>query len=132
MARAKANLDWLAKAQKSLNGDPAYRKLGSTDVKLGFEIGEAAKVVTFEAFEITDVADVDAPDLRDADIVIRMSPKDWNAYLRKRKAGKGPTLLSLDLESHVIQAANPLKRLMLERFSTSLQAFIDKGAQLAA
>ena len=95
MAKAKPNLDWLTKAQRQLNRDSEFRKLGSTDLKLGLLIGDDARLVTFEAFEIADVRDLDPQDVRDADLVINMSPKDWNAYLRKRKAGKAPSIMSV-------------------------------------
>lgn len=132
MAKAKANLDWLSAAQEALNGDFAYRKLGSTDVTLGLSIGDQARLVTFAAFEIASIIEVSAMDLRDADIVLEMSAKDWNAYLRQRAKGKGPSLLTLDLDARVITGRSPLDRLKLERYNLSLQAFIDKGAELAA
>ncbi len=132
MAKTKANLDWLSAAQEALHGDLAYRKLGSTDVTLGLSIGDQARLVTFEAFEIASIAEVSAIGLRDADIVLEMSARDWNAYLRKRAKGKGPSLLTLDLDARVITGRSPLDRLKLERYNLSLQAFIDKGAELAA
>ena len=132
MAKAKANLDWLSKAQRQLNKDSAFRKLGSTDLKLGLLIGDDARLITFEAFEISTVEELDSNDLRDADLVINMLPRDWNSYLRKRKTGKAPTLLSIDLNSPVVYAQTPLKRLMLERYNLSIQMFIDRGAKLAA
>ena len=132
MARAKANFSWLEAAQRHRNDDSAFRKLGSTDMKLGLVIGDEARLVVFEAFEISQIGDLDPHDVRDVDLVIRMTPRDWNAYLKKRAQGKGPTLLSLDLDSPVVYARNPLKRLLFERFNLSLQMFIDSGARLAA
>ena len=134
MPRATPRLDWLDAARHELNADPAFRKLGSTDVRLALAIGDVAKLVSFEAFEIAAVEDLEEADLRDADLVIRMSPKDWNAYLRKRARGAGPSLLTLDLETPggIVGAANPLKKLLFERYNRSLQAFVDRGARLAA
>ncbi len=132
MAKAKANLEWLNAAREALNEDIGYRKLGSTDVTLGLSIGDEARLVVFEAFEIADIIEVSEMDLRDADIVLEMSVKDWNAYLRQRAKGKGRSLLSLDLDARVIAGRSPLDRLKLERYNLSLQAFIDKGAELAA
>ncbi|MCZ6854133.1 MAG: hypothetical protein O7G86_09465 [Gammaproteobacteria bacterium] len=132
MATVKANLDWLSAAQEALNGDSAFRKLGSTDITLGLSIGDEARLVTFEAFEIASISEISAMDLRDADIVLEMSVKNWNAYLRKRAKGKGPSLLTLDLDQRVITPRSPIDRLKLERYNLSLQAFIDKGAELAA
>ena len=131
MAKTKANLDWLSAAQEALQEDSAYRKLGSTDVTLGLSIGDQARLVTFEAFEVSKIEEISNMDLRDADIVLKMSVKDWNAYLRQRAKGKGPSLLTLDLDRQVIVGRSALDRLKLERYNLSLQAFIDKGAELA-
>ena len=130
MARAKPQLGWLDDARTELNQDSAYRKLGSTDVLLGLSLGDETRLVTFEAFEVGEItADVD---LRDADLVVAMEPRAWNAYLRKRARGKGPTLLTLDLDEGVVGAASPLARVKLERYNLSIQAFIDAGARLCA
>ena len=129
MARAKPKLDWLEAAQAEVNGDPAFRKLGSTDLVLGLALGEETRLVRFEAFEVTGIeSDVD---LRDASLVLRMSPRDWNAYLKQRAAGRGPSLLTLDLEDDVFEAPSPLGRQLLPRYNLSLQAFIDTGARLS-
>ena len=130
MARAVPNLDWLPVVQAQLNADSAYRRLGSVDMRLGLAIGTTATIVTFEAFEIAGIDTVAAEDLRDADVIIEMSPRDWNAYLRKRKKGSGPSLLSLDLDTPggVLKSGDPVKRIKFERYNLSLQAFLDAGA----
>jgi hypothetical protein len=130
MARAKPNLGWLPAAMKTLNKDPGFRKLGSTDMTLGLRLGEEVRLVKFEAFEVAEI--VEDGDLRDAELILSMTPKDWNAYLRQRARGKGPSLLNLDLDKGVFEAASPLDRMMLPRYNLSLQAFIDTGARLAA
>ena len=130
MARAKPKLDWLDAARTELNEDPGFRKLGSTDLVLGLALGDEVRLIRFEAFEVTEI--FEDGDLRDADLVLNMSPKDWNAYLRQRAKGKGPTLTVLDLENRVFESSNPLVKLLLPRYNLSLQAFIDTGARLAA
>ncbi len=132
MAKAKPHLDWLPAARDALNADPGFRKLGSADFSLGLVLGDRARLVTFEAFEISAVAEADPADLRDADLVLEMTPRDWNAYLRQRARGKGETLLSLDVERRLVRARDPLKRLLFERYNRSIQALIDCGAALAA
>ncbi len=142
MPKAQPNLDWLNAAGEQLNEDPGYRKLGSTDLTLGLAIGEECRLVVFEAFEISAVREIDDTDLRDADIVIRMSAKDWNAYLRNRKEGnrkkgnrqkgRAATLLALDVDKAIVTGADPLKRNKLARYNLSIQAFLDAGAALAA
>ncbi len=131
MSRAKPQLDWLAEAREALNADPAFRRLGSADFRLGLALGDQVRIVSFEAFQIADIIEGDANDLRDADLVIRMTPRDWNAYLRKRARGKGPSLLAMDVSERLVQARNPLQRLMLERYNRTIQALLDKGAALS-
>ena len=131
MAKAKANLGWLEDARSAVNASADYRRLGTTDVVLGLAIGDEARLVKFEAFEVADISAIAAQDLRDADIVIEMTAKDWNAYLRQRGKGKGSSLLTMDLDAGVVNSASPLQRLKLERYNLSLQMFIDTGARLA-
>lgn len=129
MARARPKLDWLEAAREAVNQDAEFRKLGSTDVVLGLALGDETRLVRFEAFEVAGIeADVD---LRDASLVLRMNPRDWNAYLKQRARGRGPSLLTLDLVEGVFEAPNPLARQLLPRYNLSLQAFIDTGARLA-
>jgi len=130
MARAKPRLEWLDEAKSVLNQDPGFRKLGSTDLVLGLALGDEIRLVVFEAFEISEI--LEGGDLRDASLVLEMTPKDWNAYLRQRAKGKGPSLLTLDLEQRVFSASSPLTRNLLPRYNLSIQAFVDAGARLAA
>ncbi|MCY3811341.1 MAG: hypothetical protein OXH15_06060 [Gammaproteobacteria bacterium] len=126
-----AQLDWLPGAQAALNDDPAFRKLGSTDLVLGLKSGRAVRRVVFEAFEIASVDETDEAVLRDCEIVIEMTPREWTNYLRRRAKGTGPTLMSLDLDRDIVRAANPLDQLKFDRYHLSLQALVDQGAQLA-
>jgi len=126
-----AQLDWLPGAQAALNDDPAFRRLGSTDLVLGLKSGRAVRRVVFEAFEIASVDETDEAALRDCEIVIEMTPREWTNYLRRRAKGTGPTLVSLDLDRDIVSAANPLDQLKFDRYHLSLQALVDQGARLA-
>ena len=125
-----AQLDWLEAAAEALNAAPAFRQLGSTDLVLGLKAGRVVRVVTFEAFAIVGVADAGESNLRDCDIVIAMSPREWTNYLRRRAKGGGPSLVALDSERGIVAAADPLQRLKFERYHLTLQALIDQGAAL--
>lgn len=130
---AEAAIDrfaWLEPAREALNADPAFRKLGSADFRLGLAAGDCARIVTFSAFEVAAIEAVDSADLHDADLVIEMSPADWEAYLTQRAAGQGQSLLSLDLELGVVSARTPLEHLLLERYNRTIQALLDCGARL--
>ena len=127
-----AQLDWVAPAAAALNADAAFRRLGSTDLMLGLESGRAACVVVFEAFAVGDVEEADAARLRDCDIVLAMTPRQWTDYLRRRAAGGGPSLVALDAGRAIVRAPNPLARLKFERYHLTLQALVDRGAAIAA
>lgn len=127
-----AQLDWLPTAQAALNEDPAFRKLGSTDLVLGLKSGRAVRRVVFEAFEIASVDETDETALRDCDLVIEMTPREWTNYLRRRAKGTGPTLVSLNLDRDIVRSSNPLDGLKFDRYHLSLQALVDQGAQSVA
>ena len=127
-----AQLDWLPDARTALNEDPAFRKLGSTDLVLGLKSGRVVRKVVCEAFEITSVDETPEAALRDCELTIEMAPREWTNYLRRRAKGTGPTLQSLDLDRAIVQAANPLDRLKFDRYHLSLQALVDEGARLVA
>ena len=125
-------LDWLEGARQAVNDDPAYRKLGSADVVIGFKAGKTLRKVTLEAFEVGAIEVIGEDDLRDVELVIDMPPRDWTNYLKRRKKGTGPSLLSLDTDRDVVTSRNVLDKMKFERYHLSIQALVDKGAELAA
>ena len=127
-----AQLDWLTGARDALNESPAFRKLGSTDLVLGLKSGRTVRKVVFEAFEIASIQETDESALRDCELIIEMTPREWTNYLRRRAKGSGPSLVSLDLDKNIVRAANPLLKLKFDRYHLSLQALVDQGAELAA
>ena len=127
-----AQLDWLEDAKQAVNADPAYRRLGSADVVIGFKAGKTIRKVTLEAFEIGSIEPIEEDDLRDVELVIDMPARDWTNYLKRRGKGAGPSLLSLDLDRDIVRAPNVLDKVKFERYHLSIQALVDKGAELAA
>ena len=125
-------LDWLEGARQAVSDDPAYRKLGSADVVIGFKAGKTLRKVTLEAFEVGAIEVIGEDDLRDVELVIDMPPRDWTNYLKRRKKGTGPSLLSLDTDRDVVTSRNVLDKMKFERYHLSIQALVDKGAELAA
>lgn len=123
-----AQLDWLEETAAELNEDPEFRKLGSTDLVLGLKAGRVVRIVVFEAFGIARIEDADEGALRDCEVVIEMAPREWTNYLRRRAAGKGPSLLALDMDREIVRAPDPLQRLKFERYHLTLQALVDRGA----
>jgi len=123
---------WLKTAQNAINGDPAFRALGSVDVEMGIKVGSAAFLVTFGGFTCHDVRKIKVAQLRDADFVVEMSQDGWDSFLEGRTTGTGATLAELDNVDGVVKAINPRKKLDFLRYHLSVQAFIDAGARAEA
>ena len=64
-----AALDWLGKAQKRVNRDPAFKSLGTADIDLALKAGKTIRRVIFSAFEVVRIEDGDATTLVDVDVV---------------------------------------------------------------
>ena len=128
------NLPLLEKTRDAVNADRDFRKLGTTDARVGIKAGESAFLVDFEAFECAAVAAIDLDALRDADFYLELSPDAWQSYLAGRLAGTAPSLVSLDVDTPdgIVRGTNPLKTLKFERYHLTLQSFFDTGARLAA
>ncbi len=131
---AVLNLSLLEKTREAVNADKGYRKLGTTDARLGLKVGEVAFLVDFVAFECVAVAMVELDALRDADFYLELTPDAWKSYLAGRRAGTAPTLISLDVDTPdgIVKGTDPLKTLKFERYHLTLQSFFDIGARLAA
>ena len=127
-----AQLDWVEPAGIAVNQDPGFRRLGSTDLVLGLKSGRAVRVVAFEAFEVASVGVANEATLRDCDVVIEMTPRQWTDYLARRARGTGPSLVSLDLDRGIVRAGDPLLRLKFDRYHLSIQALCDAGARIEA
>ena len=86
--------------------------------------------MVFEAFGVAGVSTADAAALRDCEVTMEMTPRDWTRYLRLRAKSAGPSLVALDCERGIVQAPGPLERLKFERYHLSLQALVDHGAAI--
>jgi hypothetical protein len=128
------DLALLKGARDAVNADPTFRQLGTCDVRMGIKAGESAFLVDFVAFECAGIEQIDVDALRDADFFLELSALEWRTYFVGRRSGSAPTLVSLDVETPdgVVKGTDPLKTLKFERYHLTLQAFLDKGAELAA
>ena len=125
-----AVFDWMANARTKANKDPAFRSLGSADATVYFQSGKHGRRVEFQSFEVASVSEADVDSIKNEDILITMSTREWNSYLYRRRLGRAPSLLGLDAEKHdVVQTKNTIARLQFERISRSIQAFVDYGAR---
>ena len=127
-----AQLDWVNPASEAVNQDPGFRKLGSADLVVGLKSGKAVRIVAFEAFEVASVDTADEAALRDCELVIEMTPRQWTDYLTRRARGVAPSLVSLDLDRGIVRAPDPMHRLKFDRYHLSIQALCDAGARIEA
>jgi hypothetical protein len=130
---APIDLKLLERARTAINADAEFRRLGTSDVRMGIKAGDDAFIVDFVAFECAAVTSIDRDALRDADFYLELTPDAWREYLAGRANGTAPSLVSLDVDSPngIVKGSDPLKTLKFERYHLTLQRFLDKGAQLA-
>ena len=122
--------DSLQRAKRSVNRQGEFRKLGSAELIIDFNIGNMHHTVEVDAFSVGQIREVsDESELRNVGSKVRMTQKQWNFYLRRRKSGKLPTLVAFNLENDVLEFATPLDRLHFLRVHKTVQAFVDAWAR---
>ncbi len=126
-----AQLDWMENAAAKVNADSEFRKLGTADLEVAFRAGKVSRVVRFEAFEVAEVRDIDEADLRDVELLVDMSAREWTNYLKRRAKGNGPSMMGLETANGIMHGLNPLSELKFHRYHRTLQAFVDAGARIA-
>ena len=132
MSAESFSTDWFMHARTAVNADPAFRKRGSIDVKMGVKVGSRCVLVTFAGFSCHGVAELAPTDTRDADFMVEMTVPQWQRFLEGRRSAQGRTLAQIDVTDNVVHALTPRKKLEFLRFHTSLQAFFDAGVQASA
>lgn len=125
-----AVLDSMQRAKRSVNRQRDFRKLGSAEILVDFNIGSTHNIVQFDAFSVGQIHQTsDESELRNIGSRVRATQKQWNFYLRRRKSGKISTLVGFNLDSQVLDFATPLDRLHFLRVHKTIQAFVDAWAR---
>lgn len=130
------SVEWFQAVADVVNADPNYRHLGTCDANVGIAIGDRMFEVDFEAYDVTDVKELQASTPRDLDFTLVMPYERWQEMLTNIKqhgrAEEQMTLNSLDLEyeDEFAQADDYYRRDKFYRFNQSLQAFFDASAQI--
>lgn len=122
------NLKTLKDAMKRVNEDAAFRRRGTCDAVMGIKSGSKCYAVTFEAFEVSGVREIDQDGLVDVDFYIDMKKKDWDEFLAGLKSGKAPGLNELDLEQRVVKGEDEGRRLAFLRYHSTFQHFFEAAA----
>ncbi len=132
------SVEWFQALQELVNKDEAFRRLGNIDAVMGVKVGARVFVITFEAFECTEVKEGTEYDLIDADFFLEMSVEQWQDLVSNTKENDGAdlshTLNTLDLmiEGGISDNAtgDQLRADIFFRVNESLQRFFDSSARL--
>jgi len=132
------SIEWFQAIKILVNDDPEFRRLGSIDATMGVKVGAKVFVVTFEAFECTNVREGTEFDLIDLDFFLEMTEEDWTDLIRNTKENGGADL-SHTLNTLDLMAADGLSNNatgdqfradIFFRVNQSLQHFFDSSAKL--
>ncbi|MDZ4278141.1 MAG: hypothetical protein U1B78_03270 [Dehalococcoidia bacterium] len=130
------SVEWFDSVRTLVNGDEAYRRLGTVDTRVGVKVGDQLFELTFEAFECIGSHEIGENDLRDVDFWLEQSPDQWKEMLENIKqhgsADLQHTLNTLDLtmEDGFARSYDGYRRDAFYRFNQSLQHFFDSSAQI--
>ena len=132
------SVEWFQALQEMVNADPDFRRLGSIDIGMGVKVGSRVFIITFEAFECSDVREGTEYDLIDLDFFLEMSEADWQDLMRNTKENGGAdlshTLNTLDLMAQDGISKNAtgdqFRADLFFQVNQSLQHFFDSSAKL--
>ena len=130
------SVEWFQAVADLVNQDEEYRKLGTCDAKVGIKVGDQFFAITFEAFEVTQVEQIDDPVAADVDFTLVLPPEKWREMIENIKqnghADLHHTLNSIDLATpeEFAQADDYYRRDLFYRFNQSFQHFFDSSAKI--
>ena len=132
------SVDWFQALQQLVNADPEFRHIGSIDASMGVKVGPKIFVITFEAFECSEVREGSEDELLDLDFVLELSEADWKDLVQNTKENDGAdlrhTLNTLDLTKEGglsnNAAGDQFRADIFFRVNQSLQHFFDLSAKL--
>ena len=132
------SVEWFQRLQEMVNNDPEFRRIGSVDASMGVKVGDRVFVITFEAFECSEVKEGTEYDLIDADFFLEMRVDEWHDLVTNTKENDGAdlrhTLNTLDLmiDGGISKNAtgDQFRADIFFRVNQSLQHFFDSSAKL--
>ena len=132
------SVEWFQALQELVNSDEEFRRLGNVDAIMGVKVGDRVYVITFEAFECTEVREGTEYDLIDADFFLEMTVEQWQDLVANTRENNGADLnhtlntLDLTIEGGISDNAtgDQLRADIFFRVNQSLQHFFDSSASL--
>ncbi|PWB43817.1 MAG: hypothetical protein C3F10_10310 [Dehalococcoidia bacterium] len=129
-------MEWFKTAADLLNKSDSFKRLGTCDSAMGVQVDNKYYEIDFEAFEISDVKEIDARRAEELDFVLVQSLDGWKAMLDDIKAhGRATheyTLNSLDLRSseEFARGKDYHRRDAFYRFNQTFQEYFDISAKM--
>jgi len=132
------SVEWFQALQELVNSDEEFRRLGNVDAIMGVKVGDRVYVITFEAFQCTEVREGTEYDLIDADFFLEMTVEQWQDLVANTRENNGADLnhtlntLDLTIEGGISDNAtgDQLRADIFFRVNQSLQHFFDSSAKL--
>ena len=132
------SVEWFKAISAIVNDDPGYNHIGTCDATVGVRIPDLEKnyLLTFEAFEVSDVREVTPAEAEDTDFWLEMPYARWKEMLENIKAnGKADlhhTLNTIDIEipEGFARSNDGYRRDAFYRFNQSFQYLFDASAQI--
>ena len=128
------SVEWFETVKDAANADPAFRSLGTAEAQVGVKVGEQVYVLDFEAFECSNVAQVEEHMLVDVDFYLDMAPEAWRSLLTNVRENDGAdsehTFNTLDVENGIVESSNPYGMNSFPRYHLTVQRFFDVSSQV--
>lgn len=130
------SVEWFNTIKDMVNNDPAFRQLGTVDSVIGVKVGNKIYELTFEAFECTNVREVNENALRDMDFWLEQPYDKWQEMLQNIKthgaADLQHTLNTIDLSmpDGFARSHDGYRRDAFYRFNQSIQDFFNASAKI--
>jgi hypothetical protein len=132
------SVEWFNAIREIVNNDPEYKHIGTADAAVGIKIPDLEKsyLLTFEAFEVSDVREVPAAEAENTDFWLEMPYMKWKEMIenikRNGKADLHHTLNTLDIEDPdgLARSHDGYRRDLFYRFNQTFQYFFDVSARV--
>ena len=130
------SVDYFRALADLLNASDSFRRLGTCDSEIGVEVDGRFFEIDFEAFEVTNIREIDAARAEELDFYLSQPLDDWKAMLQDIKTnGRAThdfTLNSLDLrsETEFARGKDYHRRDAFYRFNQTFQEYFDMAAKV--
>lgn len=129
------SVEWFKTAADQLNESDSFKRLGTCDCDMGVQVDDNFYEISFEAFEVKDVKEIDAARADTLDFTLVQPYEEWKAMItdiqKNGRATNNFTLNSLDLQSEKEFAVGKdyNRRDAFYRFNQTLQEYFDGVAK---